>query len=67
MINLAFEDVADLDKLGGLLPVIAELERPEEELRMTAAWVLGKACQNNLIVQKQVSMSNIWILWSVLM
>lgn len=67
MINLAFEDVADLDKLGGLLPIIAELERPEEELRMTAAWVLGKACQNNLIVQKQVSMSNIWKLWSVLM
>lgn len=67
MINLAFEDVADLDKLGGLLPVIGELERPEEELRITAAWVLGKACQNNLIVQKQVSVSNIWKSWSALM
>ena len=48
------EDVADLDKLGGLQLVIAELDRPEEELRSTAAWVLGKACQNNLVVQKQV-------------
>lgn len=48
------EDVADLDKLGGLQLVIAELDRPEEELRTTAAWVLGKACQNNLVVQKQV-------------
>ena len=48
------EDVADLDKLGGLQAIIAELDRPEEELRTTAAWVLGKACQNNLVVQKQV-------------
>lgn len=46
--------MADLDKLGGLMPVIKELERPEEELRTTAAWILGKACQNNLVVQKQV-------------
>lgn len=48
------EDVADLDKIGGLQPIIAELDRSEEELRTTAAWVLGKACQNNLVVQKQV-------------
>jgi len=47
-------DVADLDKLGGLQPIIAELDSPEEELRTTAAWVLGKACQNNLVVQKQI-------------
>ncbi|KAG0621221.1 hypothetical protein M758_3G002500 [Ceratodon purpureus] len=47
-------DVADLDKLGGLQSIIAELDRPEEELRTTAAWVLGKACQNNLVVQKQI-------------
>jgi nucleotide exchange factor SIL1 len=51
------EDVADLDKLGGLKPVIDELDRPEEELRTLAAWVLGKASQNNLVVQKQVGSS----------
>lgn len=51
-------DVADLDKLGGLQLVIAELDRPEEELRTTAAWVLGKACQNNLVVQKQILQHN---------
>ncbi len=50
------EDVADLDKLGGLKPVIDELDRPEEELRTLAAWVLGKASQNNLVVQKQVGL-----------
>lgn len=47
-------DVADLDKLNGLQPIIAELDSTEEELRTTAAWVLGKACQNNLVVQKQI-------------
>lgn len=52
--TLVAEDVADLDKLNGLQPIIAELDSTEEELRTTAAWVLGKACQNNLVVQKQV-------------
>ncbi|KAG0621219.1 hypothetical protein M758_3G002500 [Ceratodon purpureus] len=48
------DNANDLDKLGGLQSIIAELDRPEEELRTTAAWVLGKACQNNLVVQKQI-------------
>ncbi|CAK9264036.1 unnamed protein product [Sphagnum jensenii] len=48
------DNANDLDKLGGLKPVIDELDRPEEELRTLAAWVLGKASQNNLVVQKQV-------------
>jgi hypothetical protein len=44
----------DLDKLGGLLVVVGELDREEGELRTTAAWVLGKASQNNPVVQDQV-------------
>lgn len=48
------DNARDLDKLGGLILVIAELDQAAEELRTTAAWILGKACQNNLVVQKQV-------------
>ncbi|KAH9328935.1 hypothetical protein KI387_001043, partial [Taxus chinensis] len=43
-----------LNKLGGLSAVVRELYRAEEELRTIAAWVLGKASQNNPIVQKQI-------------
>lgn len=59
------EDVSDLDKLGGLILVIAELDQAAEELRTTAAWILGKACQNNLVVQKQVNLCalGLRILW----
>ncbi|GLJ45723.1 hypothetical protein SUGI_0962250 [Cryptomeria japonica] len=44
----------DLNKLGGLSAIVRELYREEEELRTTAAWVLGKASQNNPVVQKQI-------------
>lgn len=44
----------DLDKLGGLLPVIQELNNANEEIRTTSAWVLGTASQNNELVQNQV-------------
>lgn len=46
--------MADLNKLGGLVAVIGELDREEAELRTAAASVLGKASQNNPIVQAQV-------------
>lgn len=44
-----------MDKLGGLEAVIKELEDIESDIRTTSAWVLGKASQNNAIVQNQVS------------
>lgn len=48
------DNANDLNKLGGLTAVVGELYRIEEELRTTAAWVLGKASQNNPVVQKQI-------------
>jgi hsp70-interacting protein len=45
---------SDLDKLGGLLPVIRELSNENEEIRTTSVWVLGTASQNNALVQDQV-------------
>lgn len=45
---------SDLDKLGGLLPVIQELNNADERIRTISAWVLGKASQNNALVQSQV-------------
>jgi hsp70-interacting protein len=45
---------SDLDKLGGLLPVIRELSNENEEIRTASAWVLGTASQNNALVQDQV-------------
>jgi hypothetical protein len=45
---------SDLDKLGGLLPVIEELNNANEQIRTTSAWVLGTASQNNAHVQNQV-------------
>ncbi|CAM6088552.1 unnamed protein product [Calypogeia fissa] len=48
------DNALDLNKLGGLAVVIGELERDEGELRTTAAWVLGKASQNNPVVQNQL-------------
>jgi len=43
-----------LEKLGGLAAVIRQLDNVEPDVRKLAAWVLGKACQNNPVVQKQV-------------
>eukprot|EP01018_Ginkgo_biloba_P017580 Gb_32042 [translate_table: standard] len=48
------DNANDLNKLGGLTAVIGEIYRVEKELRTTAAWVLGKASQNNPVVQKQI-------------
>ncbi|CAL5087394.1 unnamed protein product [Urochloa decumbens] len=48
------DNANDLDKLGGLLPVIQELNNADEEIRITSAWVLGTASQNNALVQNQI-------------
>ncbi|BBN10365.1 hsp70-interacting protein [Marchantia polymorpha subsp. ruderalis] len=48
------DNANDLNKLGGLVAVIGELDREEAELRTAAASVLGKASQNNPIVQAQL-------------
>lgn len=44
----------DLHKLGGLSVVIRELSNSEPDIRIISAWILGTACQNNPIVQKQI-------------
>lgn len=43
-----------MNKLGGLSVVIRELDNPDPEIRKTSAWILGKASQNNPVVQNQV-------------
>ncbi|XP_059658377.1 uncharacterized protein LOC132304643 isoform X2 [Cornus florida] len=48
------DNANDLHKLGGLAVVIGELNNDDPEIRKTAAWILGKASQNNPVVQKQV-------------
>ncbi|KAL3678597.1 hypothetical protein R1sor_021553 [Riccia sorocarpa] len=48
------DNANDLDKLGGLVVVIEELDREEVELRAAAAAVLAMASQNNRIVQAQL-------------
>uniref|UniRef100_A0A0D9XFJ4 Nucleotide exchange factor Fes1 domain-containing protein n=1 Tax=Leersia perrieri TaxID=77586 RepID=A0A0D9XFJ4_9ORYZ len=48
------DNANDLDKLGGLVPVIRDLTNANEEIRTTSAWVLGKASQNNALVQNQI-------------
>lgn len=48
------DNANDLHKLGGLLAVIKELSHPDPDIRTLSAWVLGKASQNNAVVQKQV-------------
>ncbi|KAI4385331.1 hypothetical protein MLD38_003371 [Melastoma candidum] len=48
------DNANDLNKLGGLVVVIRELDHPESDLRKLSAWVIGKASQNNPLVQKQV-------------
>jgi len=45
---------SDLEKLGGLIPLIQELNNADEGIRTTSAWVLGKASQNNVLVQNQI-------------
>eukprot|EP00250_Pteridium_aquilinum_P007811 c17458_g1_i1 orf=378-1562(-) len=48
------DNANDLHKLGGLVVVVEELNRTEESLRILAAWILGKASQNNRVVQDQL-------------
>ncbi|KAJ4773238.1 Hsp70 nucleotide exchange factor FES1 [Rhynchospora pubera] len=48
------DNALDMDKLGGLEAVIKELKDIESEIRTASAWVLGKASQNNVVVQDQV-------------
>ncbi|EAZ09731.1 hypothetical protein OsI_32019 [Oryza sativa Indica Group] len=48
------DNANDLDKLGGLVAVIQDLNNANEEIRTTSAWVLGKASQNNALVQNQI-------------
>lgn len=48
------DNANDLHKLGGLTAVIGELDHPDPEIRTISAWVLGKASQNNPVVQKQI-------------
>ncbi|XP_061337756.1 hsp70 nucleotide exchange factor FES1 isoform X2 [Gastrolobium bilobum] len=48
------DNANDLNKLGGLLAVMRELNHSDPGIRTVAAWVLGKASQNNPIVQQQV-------------
>ncbi|XP_073264102.1 uncharacterized protein [Populus alba] len=50
----SLEDRQHLNKLGGLAIVIQELNHPDPDIRRLSAWVLGKACQNNPVVQKQI-------------
>ncbi|URD81605.1 Nucleotide exchange factor Fes1 [Musa troglodytarum] len=48
------DNANDLDKLGGLVMVIRELDNTETHIRTTSAWILGKASQNNALVQNQI-------------
>ncbi|OAY80467.1 Hsp70 nucleotide exchange factor FES1 [Ananas comosus] len=48
------DNANELDKLGGLVAVIRELHNTKPEIRTTSAWILGKASQNNALVQNQI-------------
>ncbi|XP_042495506.1 hsp70 nucleotide exchange factor FES1-like [Macadamia integrifolia] len=48
------DNANDLSKLGGLAVVILELDNSNLEIRSTSAWIIGKASQNNPVVQKQI-------------
>lgn len=48
------DNANDLQKVGGLAVVIGELANPDHGIRTISAWILGKASQNNHIIQKQV-------------
>ncbi|OIW18302.1 hypothetical protein TanjilG_31442 [Lupinus angustifolius] len=48
------DNANDLNKLGGLLAVTRELNHSDSGIRTLAAWILGKASQNNPVVQQQV-------------
>ncbi|RLM86431.1 hsp70 nucleotide exchange factor FES1-like [Panicum miliaceum] len=48
------DNTNDLEKLGGLIPLIKQLNNADEGIRATSAWVLGKASQNNALEQNQI-------------
>ncbi|XP_045807570.1 nucleotide exchange factor SIL1 [Trifolium pratense] len=48
------DNANDLNKLGGLSAVTRELNHDDSGIRALAAWVLGKASQNNPTFQQQV-------------
>ncbi|GAV77412.1 Fes1 domain-containing protein [Cephalotus follicularis] len=48
------DNANDLNKLGGFAVIIKELNHPDTDVRKISAWILGKASQNNPIIQKQV-------------
>ncbi|CAO2838049.1 unnamed protein product [Amaranthus hypochondriacus] len=48
------DNANDLNKLGGVAAVISQLDNLEPDVRKLAAWVIGKASQNNPVVQNQV-------------
>ncbi|KAI4343469.1 hypothetical protein L6164_010813 [Bauhinia variegata] len=48
------DNANDLGKLGGLLAIKQELYNSDPDIRTIAAWILGKASQNNPVVQQQV-------------
>ncbi|MED6112064.1 hypothetical protein PIB30_058302 [Stylosanthes scabra] len=48
------DNANDLHKLGGLVVITQELNHSDPGIRTVAAWILGKASQNNPIVQQQV-------------
>ncbi|KAL7606223.1 hypothetical protein Lser_V15G14507 [Lactuca serriola] len=50
----AIDNANDLHKLGGLASVIRELSNSDPGIRVACAWIVGKASQNNPVVQKQV-------------
>ncbi|KAI4990318.1 hypothetical protein ZWY2020_038681, partial [Hordeum vulgare] len=44
----------NLDKIGGLVPVIQDLNNANEEIRTTSSWILGTASENNALVQSHI-------------
>lgn len=48
------DNANDLGKLGGIAAVVQELDNSDLQIRITSAWILGKAGQNNPFVQKQI-------------
>nr|AIL24129.1 heat shock protein 1 [Tamarix hispida] len=48
------DNANDLNKLGGLEVIVRQLDSVHPEIRKLSAWVIGKASQNNPLVQKQV-------------
>ncbi|CAI9268124.1 unnamed protein product [Lactuca saligna] len=54
MLDLINDFESDMHKFGGLASVIRELSNSDPGIRVACAWIVGKASQNNPVVQKQV-------------